>query len=184
LDTWREGNAVRRTVGYALAFERSFFPRLTVRENLDFFAALEDVPKREMRHRVESALTRANLSHAASEQAMKLSSGTYQRMGIARALLKNPSVLLLDEPSRSLDLASSESLWDLVREVSASRITVVLATHNFEEASAVCDRLALLHKGRLIDRQPCGASTPKQLREFYCEMTSEHDEQSLQELSA
>src|SRR5581483_1368033 len=152
-DTRREGQTVRRKVGFALATERSFFPRLTARENLEFFAALEDIGKREASERAKSTLSRVGLSEVASKQAMKFSSGMYQRLGIARALMKAPSLLLLDEPTRSLDIAAADELWDLVKEMSSMRMTVLLATHNFEEAAAVCDRVALLHRGELLNQQ-------------------------------
>ena len=75
-------------MGFALATERSFFPRLTIRENLEFFAALENVRRREVAEWVETALSCVSLNHAAGKQAMKLSSGMYQKLGIARALVK------------------------------------------------------------------------------------------------
>src|SRR5215469_9218833 len=103
-NTRNQSQAVRRQVGFAVATERSFFPRLTVRENLEFFAALEDIPRRERPLRVNSVLENLNLVKTADKQVMKLSSGMYQRLGIARAWLKKPSILLLDEPTRSLDL--------------------------------------------------------------------------------
>ncbi len=141
-DTRSEAQAVRRQVGSALAAERSFFPRLTARENLEFFAALEDLPRCEVGPRVAAVLCDVGLEDAADKHAMKLSSGMYQRLGIARALLKKPSVLLLDEPTRSLDPAAASNFWKLIRQLSNSAITVLLATHNFAEAAAVCDRAA------------------------------------------
>src|SRR5215469_6474387 len=93
VNTRHQSQAVRRQVGFAVATERSFFPRLTVRENLDFFAALEDVPRRERPLRVSSVLEDVNLAKTADKQVMKLCSGMYQRLGIARALVKKPSVL-------------------------------------------------------------------------------------------
>src|SRR5437879_5332003 len=137
-DTRLHGPAVRRRVGFALASERSFFPRLTARENLEFFAALENVSRRDCRGRVESALQQVAMRDAADKQVMKFSSGMHQRLGIARALLKKPSVLLLDEPSRSLDLATASQLRELIHELSAGGIAILLATHNFAEAAEVC----------------------------------------------
>src|SRR5438270_6935774 len=150
-DTQEDGLAVRRKVGFALSTERSFFARLTVRENLDFFAALENVPRREMAERIAHALALVGLSEASKKQAMKLSSGMHQRLGIARALIKNPSVLLLDEPTRSLDPSAAMSLWELIREMRNFGTTVVLATHNFAEAIAVSDRIAVLQSCELLD---------------------------------
>lgn len=176
-DTRHEGQTVREKVGFALAAERSFFPRLTVRENLEFFAALENVPRREVSARVMYVLSQVALTDFSGKQAMTLSSGMYQRLAIARALIKQPSVLLLDEPTRSLDITATNELWELVNKMSATGITVLLATHNFEEAAAVCDRVVLLHRGAMLNQQQAGRMHPAQLRAFYREMTADrrHD---------
>ncbi|HKW16519.1 MAG TPA: ABC transporter ATP-binding protein [Terriglobales bacterium] len=171
-DTQRAGKAVRERVGFVLASERSFFPRLTVRENLEFFAALDDVPRRGMSGRIRTVLSEVDLECAADKQAMKLSSGMYQRLGIARALIKRPSVLLLDEPTRSLDAAAKGQIWKLIEQASRQGVTVLLATHNFEEAASVCDRVALLYQGELIGQQTTFDLRSEQLRDFYMEMTS------------
>jgi len=148
-DTLQEGGAVRRKVGFAVASERSFFPRLTARENLDFFAVLEDVPKQERGIRVEEKLGKTGLAADADTLVMKFSSGMYQRLGVARALLKNPEVLLLDEPTRSLDPGSAQRFWPFIRQLLSTGTTVVLTTHNFQEAAAVADRIAVLRRGEL-----------------------------------
>ena len=148
-DTLREGGTVRRKVGFAVANERSFFPRLTARENLDFFAVLEDVPKQERGIRVEEKLGKTGLAADADTLVMKFSSGMYQRLGVARALLKNPEVLLLDEPTRSLDPGSAQRFWPFIRQLLSTGTTVVLTTHNFQEAAAVADRIVVLRRGEL-----------------------------------
>jgi ABC-2 type transport system ATP-binding protein len=175
VDTRVHSRAVRKQVGFALASERSFFPRLTVRENLDFFAALEDLPQRERAYRVESVLHDVGLDEAGGKQAMKLSSGMYQRLGIARALIKRPSVLLLDEPTRSLDPAAASHLWRLIRELAGNGITILLATHNFSEAVAVADRIAILQKGDLLAVERARGFSVEHLRDFYLEITGEQD---------
>jgi ABC-type multidrug transport system ATPase subunit len=174
-DTRYDGPAVRKRVGFALASERSFFPRLTARENLEFFAALEDVPGRDCRDRVESVLNRIGLGDAAEKQVMKLSSGMHQRLGIARALLKKPSVLLLDEPSRSLDLAVATQLWELIRDLADTRMSILIATHNFAEAAEVCDRVAILRKGSLIALSRIRNQSERQLRDSYLRLTGGQD---------
>ena len=172
-DTRSQARAVRRQVGFALASERSFFPRLTIRENLEFFAALDDVPRRECRRRVERVLCQIGLDGFCGKQAMRLSSGMYQRLGIARALIKEPKVLLLDEPTRSLDAMASVDFWNLIGELSNQGITILLATHNFAEAAAVCDRVAILRNGELLTVQPARNLTSEQLRNSYLEKTGE-----------
>jgi ABC-2 type transport system ATP-binding protein len=173
LDTGQQGQEVRRRVGFAVASERSFFPRLTVRENLEFFAALENVPRREVSDRVESVLSWVSLNDIGAKQVMKLSSGMYQRLGIARAMIKKPAILLLDEPTRSLDAAAADELWSLIQNLSMTGTTVLLATHNFEEATSVCDRVALLKQGELIATEKTGNFAAEELREFYLEMTAD-----------
>jgi ABC-2 type transport system ATP-binding protein len=95
-----------------------------------------------------------------------------QRLGIARALIKRPAILLLDEPTRSLDAAAADELWRLIQNLSDTGITVLLATHNFEEATAVCDRVALLKEGQLMTVEKAGDFAANGLRDFYLEVTS------------
>lgn len=170
-ETRARGQEVRRQVGFSVSHERSFFSRLTVRENLTFFAALDDVPRCERASRVDEVLWNVHLTEAANKQAMKLSSGMYQRLGIARALIKRPSVLLLDEPSRSLDVAQCADLWELVRQLSRGGTTVMLATHNLTEAIAVADRIGILQRGELLDLHAAAGLTIEALRSRYLRIT-------------
>ncbi len=146
-DTRIDAQQVRSCVGFAVAGERSFFPRLTARENLEFFAALDDVHRKVRKDRIERVLARTGLLDAADTLVMNFSTGMYQRLAIARALIKQPSVLLLDEPTRSLDRAATRDIWELVRELCIEGSTVVLASHNFEEVAALADSVLLLQKG-------------------------------------
>lgn len=176
VDTQSAPNEVRRHVGFAVATERSFFPRLSARENLDFFATLDDVPRQSRGSRIEVMLERTGLLDAADTLVMKFSSGMYQRLGIARALTKKPSVILLDEPTRSLDPASAAHFWNLVRELPAQGVTVILATHSFNEAAAVGDFIAVLHRGRLAGYRKLCDTSAEELRAFYFQTTGEVDE--------
>jgi ABC-2 type transport system ATP-binding protein len=176
-DTQQEGSRVRQQVGIAIATERSFFPRLSARENLEFFAALDDVPRDECSERVDGVLGDIGLAEQADTLAMKFSSGMYQRLGIARALVKRPTVLLLDEPTRSLDAATTAHFWTTIRALADRQTTILLATHNFAEAAAVGDRALLLHRGELLsDRAIRGGESMEELRAFYFRMTGEVDE--------
>lgn len=171
VNTKVEGQAVRRQVGLGLASERSFYPRLTVRENLIFFATLDGVPWRERGMRADAVLQRVQLEEHANKQAMKLSSGMHQRLGIARALIKNPRVLLLDEPSRSLDRAAANQLWRLLQDLRGQEITIVLATHNFAEAVAISDRIVILQNGELQDSFAAHGVTVEALARLYRDST-------------
>jgi len=176
-DARRDAGKVRRQVGIAVATERSFFPRLSAHENLEFFGALEEVSRSERAQRIRAVLRDAGLEEQADTLVMKFSSGMYQRLGIARALLKRPSVLLLDEPTRSLDAANTAHFWTTIRALAGQQTTVLLATHNFAETAAIADRLLLLHRGELLADRPVNhGESADALRSFYFRMTGEIDE--------
>ena len=182
-NTERDAGDVRRQVGIAVATERSFFPRLSARENLQFFAALDEVRRSERRQRVKEVLHDTGLEESADTLVMKFSSGMYQRLGIARALVKRPSVLLLDEPTRSLDAATTAHFWTTIRALAERHTTVLIATHNFAEAVAVGNRLLLLHHGEVVaDRSVSRGESADTLRSFYFRMTGEVDEARLNHL--
>ena len=147
METRSHGEYARRVVGLVIASERSFFPRLTASENLDFFGALEDLPRAERRRRSDWALEVTGLDASRDTLVMKFSSGMYQRLGIARALLKQPHVLLLDEPTRSLDVRGAEQLWQVFRQTARDGCTVLLATHSFEEAASLGSQIVILQRG-------------------------------------
>lgn len=167
-DTRTHGAAVRRQVGFAIASERSFFVRLTARENLEFFAALEDLSRAVSRRRIDELLALVGLDSRAAKLVREFSAGMYQRLAIARALLKRPSVLLLDEPSRSLDPAAAIELWQLVRNAAEHGTAVMVASHSFEEAVNLADELVLLDRGMIVGRKrlECG-TVPEDVRGFY-----------------
>ncbi len=179
-DARSDAGEVRRQVGIAVAAERSFFPRLSAHENLDFFASLDDVPRRERSQRIKEVLHDTGLEEQADTLVMKFSSGMYQRLGIARALVKRPSVLLLDEPTRSLDAATTAHFWATIRALAVQETTVLLATHNFAEAAAVADRLLLLNHGELLADRPVGnGDNAEVLRAYYFRMTGEKGKKDL-----
>ncbi len=173
-ETQRDGGAVRRQVGIAVANERSFFARLSARENLDFFAALEEVPRRERRTRIDEVLGDVGLEEHGDTLVMKFSSGMYQRLGLARALIKRPAVLLLDEPTRSLDAGGTAQFWQAIRALARENTTVFVATHNFAEAAALASRVLLLHRGGLLaDRAVLSRGSADELRALYFRLTGE-----------
>jgi len=145
----RRENRVKPNIGLVHSDERSFYWRLSGRDNLRFFARLYDVPGPRIESRIDELLERVELSHAAGQRFSGYSSGMKQRLAVARALLHDPPILLMDEPTRSLDPASSLSLREFIRDELKGRLgkTILLATHNLREAEMLCDRLAILVKG-------------------------------------
>ena len=171
-NTRSDARRVRACVGFAVAAERSFFPRLTARENLDFFAAMNDVHPKLRPGRIERTLARAGLLDTPDTLVMNFSAGTYQRLAIARALMKQPVVMLLDEPTRSLDSAATAGVWDLIGELSAEGTTVVIASHRFEEVSAVADSVLALRHGQVVAHQRIRGATTREIRSLYLDTTA------------
>ena len=146
-----EERAVKELVGVVSADERSFYWRLTGRQNLEFYASLYQVPQHQKRQRIDEVLHKVGLSSEATVRFQNYSTGMRQKLAIARGLLCKPRVLFVDEPTRSLDPISARSVRDLLREeVDRFGRTVILATHNMEEAETICERVAILDRGRLI----------------------------------
>jgi ABC-type multidrug transport system ATPase subunit len=142
---------VRRCLGYHSGTDQGFYPRLTGRENLLFFGQLNRLSRRQANHRIEELGHRFRLGDALDQQVRTLSSGTTQRLSLARALLHKPAVLLLDEPTRSLDaLAAAEFRQFLLREILRETSTTLLfASHTLSEIELLASRVAVLDQGRL-----------------------------------
>jgi ABC-2 type transport system ATP-binding protein len=148
-DVRRSPMAVRRLLGY-VPQQLSVEGALTGRENVAWFARLFDVPRKERKQRVEEVLALMDLTDAADRLASTYSGGMVRRLELAQALVNRPALLVLDEPTVGLDPVARDSVWARVRELQQrSGTTVLLTTHYMEEADALCDRVALMHRGRL-----------------------------------
>lgn len=145
-----QGRAALRRIGYVTTNDRSFFWRLSGRRNLEFFAALQGYSIAESRRRAAAMLERFRLTADADRPFHGYSAGMKKRLGLARAFLHDPAVLLLDEPTSGLDALSMEELLELVRhEMQSARKTVLWATHRAEEVEKLCNRVIVLIEGRL-----------------------------------
>jgi ABC-2 type transport system ATP-binding protein len=133
-----------------LTGERSIYWKLTGRENLEYFAALYHLPPDVARRRVAALLDRLELAHRADELVERYSSGMKQRIAIAKALLANPPVVLLDEPTVGLDPQAARNLRDLILDIRREGRTVLLTTHYMEEADQLADRIGIIDAGRII----------------------------------
>jgi ABC-2 type transport system ATP-binding protein len=140
-----------RFVGHVLADERSWYWRLTGHENVEFFAALHGLTPREAAERSTELLARVGLSAARDQLFGQYSSGMRLRLGIARALIAEPPILLLDEPTRSLDIPARRELWDELAEMRAGGVALLVVTHDVHEAAQIADRALLLHDGAVIE---------------------------------
>jgi ABC-2 type transport system ATP-binding protein len=153
LPPWPRNPALLPRIGVQLQAS-AFFERLTAREQLRTFASLYGVPARQ----ADEMLRIVGLEDQAGTRTEKLSGGQAQRLSIACALVHGPQLLFLDEPTGALDPAARRNLWDLLRQVSAEGRTVVLTTHHMDEAETLCDRVAIMDHGRILQ-----AGTPAAL---------------------
>jgi len=144
--------SVRRIIAPVLANERSLYWRLSARENLELFAALLQLPAHDVAARVSEVLDVVGLAETGRKMVGQFSAGMMQRLLVARALLGRPRVLLLDEPTRSLDPAAAHTFRAFLREELGTRreCAVLLATHRTEEAFDLCDRVVVLNRGRVV----------------------------------
>jgi ABC-2 type transport system ATP-binding protein len=175
-DVVREPARVRHALGFHSGAEVGFYPRLTGLENLRFFSTLRRMSWNESQRRIAEMTDLLGLRKALDSQVRTLSAGTVQRLSLARALMHSPLVLLLDEPTRSLDpLAAAEFRHFLREEVIRRQGTAVLiASHSLEEVQEVADRLILLDNGRVLFsgapeemRRAAGAETLQDAMAFF-----------------
>jgi ABC-2 type transport system ATP-binding protein len=145
LRPWPRNSALLPRIGVQLQ-ATSFFERLTAREQLRTFADLYGLPLQ----RTDEMLEVVGLTSAAATRTEKLSGGQAQRLSIACALVHRPDVLFLDEPTGALDPQARRNLWDLLRAIAAEGHTVVLTTHHMDEAETLCQRVAIMDHGKIL----------------------------------
>ena len=157
-DVWNDGVAVKRLIG-VVPQRPNLDLALTGREILTFHGAYFGVPAAERARRAQELLERFQLTDRADQLTLGYSGGMLQRLSIARALMHEPQVLFLDEPSAGLDPQTRLLLWDLIRRDNERGTTILLTTHNMEEADALCSRVAIVDHGRVI-----AIGTPQELK--------------------
>ena len=159
-DSVRQDESVRRLIGLATAEERSFYWRLNAIQNLMFFARLHGMSGREAKRRINQLFELLELNEVAQRRFGELSTGNKQRLAVARALLPNPPVLLLDEPTRSLDPLAAERMRELIQSLSRKQaVSILFTSHNLAEVETLCARVAVISRGRIR-----GVDSPANLR--------------------
>lgn len=150
-DSVREESRVRAQVGLASAEERSFYWRLTVEQNLVFFSRLYGLGARDGARRIEELLELFELKSLRRRRFGELSTGNKQRMAVARAMLNSPPVLLLDEPTRSLDPLAAATMRGVIGSLARGPrpVTILLTSHNLAEVEELCERVAVISRGRI-----------------------------------
>ena len=125
-------------------------PDLSVEQNLHVFAGYFSIPKKEANERTKELLDFFALSHKKDAKVMELSGGMARRLILARSLVNRPELLILDEPTTGLDPQSRHQVWEKLEDLKKIGLTVVITTHNMEEASRLCDRLVIVDHGKIL----------------------------------
>ena len=160
-DVRTQGQRAREIMGVSPQ-ETSVCSYLTGRENVQLFGDLCSVPRASLNSRVDYVMEKVGLIDEACRKVGKYSGGMKRRVSIAMALVTDPQVVLLDEPTVGMDPQSRRAVWDFILELRDNGKTIVLTTHYMEEAEELCDRVGIIHHGRLI-----ALGSPADLRSMY-----------------
>ena len=143
-DIHQDGKIIKKTVGY-LPELVAFYDNLTALQNLEFYAELKNIPK----HECPTLLTEFGLGDSMNRKVGGFSKGMKQRLGMARALLGNPSIIILDEPTSGLDPRGVKQIRDKIQELGKKDVTLFISSHDLSEIQAVCTQVGIIDKGRL-----------------------------------
>jgi ABC-2 type transport system ATP-binding protein len=154
LDTLIHHSAVKKAVGLVMNEERSFYWRLSGYENLKFYGALDNLSGDDLEGRIADLISLVGLNEAKDKRVATYSSGMKQKLAIARGLMADPDILILDEPTRTLDPLSAEQQIELIvnRIHADMRKTLLIATHRLDEVSVLCNRVCVIKKGKIVSQ--------------------------------
>jgi ABC-2 type transport system ATP-binding protein len=148
-DPARDPLAVKRRVGY-MPDSVGFYDNLTAADNLHYTARLMGIPSAERGKKIRAALGRVGLHESANKRVGAFSRGMRQRLGLAEIVMKDARIAILDEPTNGLDPQASLELLDLIRDLKASGVSILLSSHLLDRVQSVCDRVALFNAGKIV----------------------------------
>lgn len=163
---------IKRVFGFAAQIP-SFYEKLSCKENLEYFASLYGVKNKIAKRNTAILLKLMGLHEARNTLGMNLSGGMQKRLDIACALVHDPKILVLDEPTANLDPVLRKSMWDLIKKINSGGTTVIIASHFLDEIESLCDRVVITHNGKIKE-----IGSPTQLRKTYSQREEIHIETS------
>jgi len=172
-DTRAAAEEVRRRVGVVTA-DIGVYPRLSARENIAYFAELSGVSGGDVTRRVNAVIERLDMGPFAKQRAESLSSGQKQKVAIARAIVHDPEILMFDEPTSNLDVLASRDIRDFMVEARGRGKCVIFSTHVLHDAERLCDRVTILHEGRVVATGPTAQvrGTHRDLEDAFLELVA------------
>lgn len=150
-DVNKDPTAVRKSIGILFGGEVGIYDRLTARENITYFAQLSGLSKEETNRNIEKLIKDFEMESYIDRKAGKFSRGMKQKVSIARSIVHNPKVMLFDEPSTGLDVSATRSVQQFIMNCKKENKAVVLSSHSMYEVEKLCDRVAIINKGKIVD---------------------------------
>ncbi len=175
-----QSREIRKHLG-VVSQDNNLDPDLTVWENMEMFARYYGLRPAHIAARLRQLLDLMDLSSAAHARVETLSGGMKRRLAIARSLINNPQLLILDEPTTGLDPQARHLLWQQLREIKEQKITILLTTHYLEEATKLCDRLVIMDRGRILEEGEPSALVAKHVGPQVLELGLKEDPPAWQE---
>ncbi|MGL4655709.1 MAG: ATP-binding cassette domain-containing protein [Sarcina sp.] len=169
-DVNKDPVAVRKSIGILFGGEVGIYDRLTARENITYFAQLSGLSKEETKENIDKLIKDFEMESYIDKKAGKFSRGMKQKVSIARSIVHNPRVMLFDEPSTGLDVSATRSVHQFIMNCKRDNKAVILSSHSMYEVEKLCDRVAIINKGKIVD-----VGTIQELKDKY-------NEQDLEEL--
>jgi len=160
-DIRKEAHKVKELIGVCPQ-ATAVFPYLTGRQNVELFGDLHTMPKEKLRKNTDDLLERMGLVADAERRVKKYSGGMRRRINLIMALVHDPEIAFLDEPTVAMDPQSRHAVWDFIRDLKKQNKTVILTTHYMEEAEELCDRVGIVDRGKLI-----ALGSPEQLKQQF-----------------
>lgn len=174
-DVATEPELVKQSIGY-MSQKFSLYDDLTVEENIDFFSGVYGVPPEKRQERKEFALKMAGITDRRSDMTRLLAGGYKQRLALGCAILHEPPIVFLDEPTSGVDPIARRGFWDLIYQLSAAGKTVFVTTHYMQEAE-YCHRISLMYAGKMI-----ALGSPKELREDLAKRNSKYESPTMEDV--
>ncbi len=176
LDTVREPEKVRAHIGILFGGETGLYDRLTAAENITYFGELNDLDRKYIKSRIEELAEIFGMQEYMQRRASKLSKGMKQKVAFARSIIHNPEIMLFDEPTSGLDVSAIREVHDFILNCRSQGKTIIFSSHTMSEVEKLCDRIGIIHKGKLMDSGAIGELKEKygcgSLEEVFVRLTS------------
>lgn len=161
-DLVKSPEKIRREIGILFGGETGLYDRLSARENIAYFGLLNGMEKNVLNQRIDQLSKQLGMEDYIDRRAGKFSKGMKQKVAIARSIIHDPQIMLFDEPTSGLDISAIRVVHDFIRELRTQGKTIIFSSHTMSEVEALCDRIAIMHKGKLVE-----IGTLSEIREKY-----------------